>query len=297
MVEDGTAEHGVQVILGALAVVLSDFPNERILSLDRGSRRDGGCQGNGRDPDHTGLVSHGGPELSIGGVFELDGGCGLQNLDLDRLGHSLEDLILGSGFQLDPVLPCIDNLLHGLHPAVRIFHVEDGLVPCRRDRYRLVSVDGVFDIEDELVLQVVTGVCRIGSRGDGDELGREISLEDLEISKDIEVPGLRIRLIFRRIGQCDRRLHRVGIVSGIYDVGRSLVQDGTVGKTDDGEDILIDQRNDLCTGILEPFLIDHHAVPLDGNIADTEPDILMRAEVLHPYFVEEAVFELVVGVY
>ena len=205
VVEVGTVEHGVQVLLGASVVVRSDILGVRILSFDRGGSRDGGCHGIGCDPDHAGLVGHGGPELPTGRVFELDGGCGLLDLDLNGLGHSLENPILGGCLELDIVLSCIDDLIHGLHVALLIFYVEDRLVPGRIDLFGALTVDDVIDIEGELVLQVGTGVCRIGSGGDDDEFGREVGLGDDQICKSIR----RLRGYWKKtgslriIGDCD----------------------------------------------------------------------------------------------
>ncbi len=297
VVEVGTAEHGVQVLLGASAVVRSDLLGDRILSFDRGGSLDGDCQGFGRDLDHTGLVGHGGPELPTGRVFEHDGGCGLQDLDLDRLCHSLEDLILGGCLELDIVLSCIDDLLHGLHVALLIFYVEDGLEPVRGDRYGFITIDGVVDIEGELVLEIVTGVCRVGSGGDGDEFGREVCLDDLEIPVYEEAPGLRVRLLsaLSVIRESDLGSHCIRIESGIDDIV-VLVQNGVVGDRFDPEGFLRNKGDHLCTGVLEPLLVDELAVPLDRDVANTEVHILFGTEVLHPYLVEEALFELVVGI-
>ena len=297
VIEVGTAEHGVQVLLGASVVVRSNILGIRILSFDRGGSRDGDCRGIGCDPDHTGHVGHGGPELPTGRVFGHYGGFGLQDLDLDRLCHSLEDLILGGCLELDIVLSCIDDLLHGLHVAPLIFYVEDGLEPVRGDRYGFITIDSVVDIEGELVLEIVTGVCRIGSGGDGDEFGREIGLDDLEVSVNEDVPGLRGRLLCILSGICERDLgyHGVRIEPRIDDID-FIFQSRAIGDRLDPERFLRNKGDDLCSSILEPLLIDDLAIPLDRDIADTEVHILFGTEVLHPYLVEEALFELVVGI-
>ena len=296
VVEVGAAEHGVQVLLGASVVVRSDILGIRILSFDRGGSRDGDCQGIGCDLDHTGLVGPGGPELPTGRVFEHDGGCGLQDLDLDRLCHSLEDLILGGCLELDIVLSCIDDLLHGLHVALLIFYVEDGLEPVRGDRYGFITIDGVVDIEGELVLEVRAVVGRILSGLDGNEFGGEVGLDDLEIPVYEKAPGLRVRLVsaLSVIRESDLGSHCIRIESGIDDI--VLVQNGVVGDRFDPEGFLRNKGDYLCTGVLEPLLVDELAVPLDRDVADAEVHILSGTEVLHPYLVEEALFELVVGI-
>ena len=296
MVKGGTVEHRIQVLLGASTLIRTDLRNYRILSLDRGGRCDGGRERLGRDLDQTGLVVFGIPERSTSGVFKQDGGRGLQNLDLDGLGHSLEDLVIESSFELDIVFSGIDDSLHGNQVAFLVLDVEDGLVPVRGDRYGVVAVDGIVHIEGELVLEVRAVVGRILSGLDGNEFGREVGLDDLEIPVYEEAPGLRVGLFsaLSEIREGDLGSHRIRIESGIDDI--ALVQNGAVGDRFDPEGFLRNKGDDLCAGVLEPLLVDELAIPLDRDVADTEVHILVGTEVLHPHLVEEALFELVVGI-
>ena len=101
--------------------------------------------------------------------------------------------------------------------------------------------------------------------------------------------------ILSGICECDLGYHGVRIESRIDDIV-FIFQSRAIGDRLDPERFLRNKGNDLCSRILKPLLIDDLAIPLDRDVADTEVHILFGTEVLHPHLVEEALFELVVGI-